>query len=384
MNEERVKAMEHFDTAIPNAALALKNLKEEGQKIVGMYCVYAPQEIILAAGAVPVSLCATKEEPIADGEKVLPRNFCPLIKSSYGFAVTDKCPFFYFADVVIGETTCDGKKKMFELMSEFKPLHVMSLPAGYTTEADKAYWLASVEKMKTYIETELGTTVTDEQLRDAIRLLNEERQVMQELAACMKLDPVPMMGQDLLKVLWARNFVFDRTELVDKVRLLIQELKEAGQKGQGPFPQGAKRIIVTGVPTGIGAEKVIKIIEEAGAAVVYLDNCSGMKQYVTLVDETKPAMEAIAEKYLLTPCSCMSPNTIRMERMDEIIEEFRADGVVDIVWQACHTYNVESRVLKEHLQKKSGIPFLQIETDYSQGDVEQIRTRVQAFLEMLA
>ncbi|HBS59919.1 MAG TPA: hypothetical protein DEA44_11700 [Firmicutes bacterium] len=383
MNYERVKTLAHFDTAIPNAALALKQLKDDQIKVVGTYCVYAPQEIIIAAGAVPVSLCATKEEPIADGEKVLPRNFCPLIKSSYGFAITDKCPFFYFSDVVIGETTCDGKKKMFELMAQFKPLHVMNLPAGYASEADKAYWLASVEKMKAYLEAELGESITGDRMRAAIRLLNEERLVMQELAECMKLDPVPMTGQDLLKVLWARNFVFDRQEMMAKVRLLIQELKAAGQQGQGPFPQGAKRIVVTGVPTGIGSEKVIKIIEEAGAAVVYLDNCSGMKQFATLVDETKPALEAIAEKYLLTPCSCMSPNQIRMERMEKIIKDFRADGIVDIVWQGCHTYNVESRVLRDHVQKKCGLPFLHIETDYSQGDVEQIRTRVQAFLEML-
>lgn len=384
MNYTRIKAMDHFDTAIPNAGLALKNLKDEGGKVVGTYCVYAPQEIIIAAGAVPVSLCATKEEPIADGEKVLPRNFCPLIKSSYGFAATEKCPFFYFSDAIIGETTCDGKKKMFEIMAELKPLHVMSLPAGYTSEADRAYWRASIEKVKDYLETELGQKITEERLRDAVRLLNEERRVMQELADCMKLDPVPMTGQDLLKVLWARNFVFDRKELTEKVRQIIRELKEIGQKGQGPFPKGAKRIVVTGVPTGIGAEKVIKIIEDAGAAVVYLDNCSGMKQFVTLVDETKPVLEAIADKYLLTPCSCMSPNPIRMERMEEIIRDFRADGVVDIVWQGCHTYNVESRVLKDHLQKKHDMPFLHIETDYSQGDVEQIRTRVQAFLEMLA
>lgn len=383
MDYERAKTLEHFDTAIPQAGLALKNLKDAGVAVVGTYCVYAPQEVILAAGAVPVSLCATKEEPIADGEKVLPRNFCPLIKSSYGFAVTDKCPFFYFSDVVIGETTCDGKKKMFELMSKFKPVHVMNLPAGYASGQDKAYWLSSVETLKDYLEQKLGRTISDDHLRAAICTLNEERAVMQQLADCMKLDPVPMMGQDLLKVLWARNFVFDRQDLLKRVRQLIGELQEAGQKQQGPFPQGAKRIVVTGVPTGIGSEKVIKIIEDAGAAVVYLDNCSGMKQFVTLVDETKPPLEAIAEKYLLTPCSCMSPNPIRLERMDQIVRDFRADGVVDIIWQGCHTYNVESRVLKEHVQTKLDKPFLQIETDYSQGDVEQIRTRVQAFLEIM-
>ena len=106
--------MAHFDMAIPHAGASLKQLKDQGHKVVGYYCVYAPQELAVAAGAVPVALCATKEEPIADGEKHLPRNFCPLIKSSYGFAVTDKCPFFLHSDLIVGETTCDGKKNKDE------------------------------------------------------------------------------------------------------------------------------------------------------------------------------------------------------------------------------------------------------------------------------
>ena len=98
-----------------------RSVRDQGKKFVGFYCVFAPQELIVAADAVPVTLCATKEEPIADGEKYLPRNFCPLIKSSYGFAITEKCAFFNNSEFIIGETTCDGKKKMFELMETFKP-----------------------------------------------------------------------------------------------------------------------------------------------------------------------------------------------------------------------------------------------------------------------
>lgn len=383
MQQARAQAMAHFDMAIPHAGASLKQLKEDGKKVVGFYCMFAPQEVALAAGAVAVALCATKEEPIADGEKTLPRNFCPLIKSSYGFAVTDKCPFFLHSDLIVGETTCDGKKKMFELMARFKPLHVMNLPQGYGKDADQAYWLESVKEFKNELEAVFGVEITDEKLTEAIRELNEERLMIQDLAALMRLDPVPLTGQDLLKVLWARNFVFDRQEFALQVRELIGELKERGARGEGAIAKGAKRIVVTGVPTGLGAEKVLKIIEDCGAAVVYIENCAGMKQYVSLVDENKPALEAIAEKYLNTHCSCMSPNPRRLELMEQICWDYEADGVVDIVWQGCHTYNVESPILREHLKETCGLPFLHIETDYSQGDAEQIKTRVQAFLEMM-
>jgi benzoyl-CoA reductase/2-hydroxyglutaryl-CoA dehydratase subunit BcrC/BadD/HgdB len=366
-----------------DAFIMLKNVKETGRKVVGFYCVFAPQELVLAADALGFSLCATKEEAIPDGEKTLPRNFCPLIKSSYGMAVTDKCPYFLYSDIIIGETTCDGKKKMFELMNGFKPVHVMKLPQSYLDDRDKAFWLEEVKILKDLLEHELDAEITDEKLQAAIKVLNEERLLMQQLAEYMKQDPVPMTGQDFLKLMWGRNFVTDRADFAGQIKAIIADMEEAVAKGEAAIPKGAKRIIVTGVPTGIGSEKVIKIIEDCGAAVVYIENCSGMKQFVTLVDETKPPLEAIAEKYLATPCSCMSPNPIRQQNLAQLVKDYNADGVVDITWQGCHTYNVESRVIRDYLKQNGETPFLQIETDYSQGDVEQIKTRVQAFLEMM-
>ncbi|MBC9784644.1 2-hydroxyacyl-CoA dehydratase [Heliobacterium chlorum] len=381
--EERPFTMSFFDVAIPRAAGTIQEAKNQGKKVVGHYCVFAPQELIVAAGGVPVALCATKEEPIADGEKVLPRNFCPLIKSSYGFAITDKCPFFLHSDLVLGETTCDGKKKMFELMGKFKPLMVMNLPPSNKDEASQTYWLSEVARLKAYLEDYFQVAITEEAMTAAIEELNQERRLMQRLAGYLTHDPVPFSGQDLLKVLWSRNFVFDRAAFAEQVEELMKELDERIAEGVGATAKGAKRIIVTGVPTGVGTEKVIRILEESGAAVVFLENCAGMKQFIRLVDETKAPLEAIAEKYLATPCSCMSPNPDRMELLARLVDEYKADGVVDITWQGCHTYNVEARVLRDYLKEHRGTPVLHIETDYSEGDSQQIKTRVQAFLEML-
>lgn len=361
----------------------LRQAKENGHKIVGMYCAYGPKELVLAAGALCFSLCSTKEEAIAAGEKDLPRNFCPLIKASYGLAVTDQCPYFLHADLILGETTCDGKKKMFELMSRFKKLHIMRLPTSYEEEDAKEYWLSEVKRLKIVLEREFETVITDEALREAIVLLNKERRLMQKFSEYLKLDPVPVSGSAMIELQWNRNFILDRAEFADHIEEMLEFLEDRVSAGRAAFPKGAKRIIVTGVPTGIGADKVIRIIEECGAAVVYLESCSGMKPYVTLVDEEKPPLEAIAEKYLRIPCSCMSPNPLRLKQYDTLIPEYRVDGVVDVIWQGCHTYNVESRVLQDYLKERFDIPLLRIETDYSQGDREQIRTRVQAFLEML-
>ena len=122
------EVFEEFAEQRKNSFLGVKKLKDAGVPVIGSYCTYFPQEIATAMGAASVSLCSTSDETIAVAEKDLPKNLCPLIKSSYGFAITDKCPFFYFSDVVVGETTCDGKKKMYEYMSEFKDVYIMELP----------------------------------------------------------------------------------------------------------------------------------------------------------------------------------------------------------------------------------------------------------------
>jgi benzoyl-CoA reductase/2-hydroxyglutaryl-CoA dehydratase subunit BcrC/BadD/HgdB len=379
----RAENMTYFDSVIPNASAEIKNARDQGKRFVGFYCVFAPQELIVAAGAVPVTLCATKEELIADGEKYLPRNFCPLIKSSYGFAITDKCAFFSNSEFIIGETTCDGKKKMFELMAGFKPIVVLEVPQSARGESQRLYWRSEVARCRQEIEKRLGVTISDEKMSAAIAELNEQRALMRELASLNTARPSPLSGQDMLKVMWARNFVFDRVAFNRQLIKLIAELKAMTSWGEGAFAKTARRIIITGVPTGIGAEKVIRIIEESGAAVVYIENCAGMKQYLHDVATTNPPLDAIADKYLLTPCSCMSPNTGRLELLADLVEDYHADGIVDITWVGCHTYNVESRILKEYLAERVNVPILQIETDYSQGDTAQIKTRVEAFLEMI-
>ena len=236
---------------------------------------------------------------------------------------------FNNSEFIIGETTCDGKKKMFELMEKFKPLVVLEVPQSAKGETQKKYWRSEVARCKTEIEKRLGVTITDDKLKTAIKDLNEQRALMRELASLNTAVPAPLSGLDFLKVTWARNFVFDRPAFNQQLRDLIQELRKMKEMGEGASLKTAQRIIVTGVPTGIGAEKVIRIIEESGAAVVYIENCSGMKQYLHDVATTGSPLDAIADKYLETPCSCMSPNTGRLELLAKLAKEYHADGVID-------------------------------------------------------
>jgi benzoyl-CoA reductase/2-hydroxyglutaryl-CoA dehydratase subunit BcrC/BadD/HgdB len=360
----------------------IEKAKEEGRKVAGVYCLYSPVELVVAAGAIPLPLCGTRNEPIADAEKILPRNLCPLIKSSFGFAITDTCPFFHFSDLIIAETTCDGKKKMYELLERHRPVHLLQLPQNQEPETALPYWTDQVRLLKERIEKEFQVEITDARLSEAIRVMNRERGALKELMDLVKAKPSPVTGMEMLELKHRLGFLADREKGLALIREAIAEVRGKVERRESPFSAGAPRILVTGTPVGIGSDKVVRLIEECGANMVVMENCSGYKKFFTIRENGDP-LRAIAEQYLKVPCSCMSPNPLRFELLDELIREFHVDGVVDVTWQACHTFNIESYKVKEFVEDKHGLPFLQIETDYSESDAERLRIRIEAFLEMM-
>ena len=333
------EVFEEFAEQRKNSFLAVKQLKDKGVPVVGAYCTYFPQEIAMAMGAATVGLCSTSDETIVEAEKELPKNLCPLIKSSYGFAKTDKCPFFYFSDVVVGETTCDGKKKMYEYMAEFKDVFLMELPNTQSEEALKL-WKSEIIRFKEYLEKKFEVTITEEDIREAVKTNNEVRNSLKRLYEVMKHDPVPIQGQDLFKVLYGSTFKFDRKAIPAEVNALVDKIET--EYAEGKRLEKKPRILVSGCPVGGATEKVIRAIEDNGAVVVTYENCNGAKSIDKLVDEENPDIyDALARRYLDIGCSVMTPNPNRLELLGRLIDEYQIDGVVEMTLQACHTYNVE-------------------------------------------
>ena len=379
--KELPEVFEEFVEQRKNSFLAVKQLKDQGIPVVGSYCTYFPQEIAMAMGAATVSLCSTSDETIAEAEKDLPKNLCPLIKSSYGFAKTDKCPFFYFSDVVVGETTCDGKKKMYELMSEFKDTFVMELPNSQSENSLKL-WKKEIIRFKEYLEKKFDVEITEEQIREAVKVNNEARRSLKKLYEVMRHDPAPISGYDLFKVLYGSTFKFDRKQIPDEVNALVDKIEK--EYAEGKMQEKKPRILITGCPIGGATEKVIRAVEDNGGIVVTYENCSGAKSIDKLVDENNPDVyDAIARRYLNIGCSVMTPNPNRFELLGRLIDEYQVDGVVEMTLQACHTYNVETLSVRKFVNEEKHIPYINVETDYSQADIGQLNTRITAFIEML-
>lgn len=360
--------------------LKVKEIKEQGIPVIGSYCTYFPKEIAMAMGAVTVGLCGTSEEPIKEAQKDLPKNLCPLIQSSYGFAKTDTCPYFYFSDLVVGETTCDGKKKMFEFLGRIKDVHVMHLP-DVQDEFGKQLWKAEIIRLKDRLEEKFHVQISDESVRQAVRKNNQIRSALKEFCELMKQQPAPMSGYELFQVLYGSWFKLYSDEILTEVQNLTEYIQKETQKRKtvsGP------RILITGCPIGGVVDKVVKTIEACGATVVAFENCNGMKAFDRIVDEeTEDIYEALADYYLQIGCSVMTPDRNRMTLLKDMIREYRIDGVIEVVLTACHTYMIESGIVGQMVKEECQIRYLCLETDYSQADTGQLKTRMEAFVEML-
>ena len=369
-----------FDGARQKGFLEAKKQKEAGVPLIGYYCTFFPVEIAMAMDISTVSLCAFSNETIPEAEKDLPSNLCPLIKSSYGFASSDKCPYFYFSDLIVGETTCDGKKKMYEYMGQFKDVFVMELP-NRLSDQGRALWISEMKRLAGYLEEKFQRKLDMDRLKEAIKKKNAERKAMLDFARLMTLDPPPMKSSELYSVLYGSAYELDKLDFPARIEKTIEIIKSSYDPAS---LERRPRILITGCPIGGDTEKLIDAVEQNGGTVVVFENCGGVKPLATLTDEDdEDPFEALADKYLAIGCSCISPNPRRLELLDKLIDEFKVDAVLEMVLHACHTYNVESKSIQRFCQDKKGVPYMSVETDYSPTDIGQLNTRIGAFIEML-
>jgi benzoyl-CoA reductase/2-hydroxyglutaryl-CoA dehydratase subunit BcrC/BadD/HgdB len=356
--------------------------RESGSKVIGAYCSYAPVEIIWAMGGVPAILCAFSNTPIPKAEETLPVNLCPLIKSSFGFIELKTCPFFELTDAVVGETTCDGKKKMFELIEKYRPLYVMDLPQCPTNEGAVTYWRHSINGFKKFLEEKFDTTIPNDAIEESIKDCNRKNRLVEKIFEFGACKPSVITWQELYAVS-TYAMVSNGDATISKLLEIIASLTERREQGVFCSKEDAKRVLITGCPVGGDVLKVLKIVDEEGASIVGLDSCTGLKPYVGSIEEDSgdPLM-AIAKRYLQIPCACMTPNTGRFDVLKKQVDSLKPDLVIDLVLQSCHTYNVEAVMVESFVRGDLGTNYLKVVTDFSQQDLGQLKTRIAAALEM--
>lgn len=369
-------ADDYFAGMVDRCIAYVDEASKQGRPVIGIMCEYTPREIAMAIDGVPLCLCGGAQSTIASAEEELPANLCPLIKSTYGFHLERANPMLEQADLVVAETTCDGKKKMFELMARDREMHVLELPQKPDDPHAREHWLAEMRKLVGVLERRFGRSIHDGDLRRAIRTMNRERRLRRELAELMTADPPPLTGRDLLDL---KSIVSCIPGDDEQYRAAIERRRQAAPRCD---LKDRVRVLMTGAPTPHGAEKVVDLVEAHGGVIVCQENCTGIKPIRNDVDEeADDPLVALADYYLHLPCSVMTPNDRRIELLREDARRFKADCIVDLVWQSCLTYDVESAAV--HLLAEGlGLPYLKVVTDYAPSDTARIANRLEALFEM--
>lgn len=384
----RLKGMEYLDFVLSEVhGLRIKELqdaKATGRKIVGTFCVFVPEELTLAADAVHVGLCSGAETGFAEAEQLVPRNTCALIKSFIGFKLARLCPFTESCDLVIGETTCDGKKKAYEAFAEHVPLEVLEVPQRKTA-ADRLLWKSEVLRYKQLLEELTGNRITVEKLQAAIQTVNAKRRALQRLNTLRQADPAPISGRDALLINQVA-FYDDPIRFTASINALCDQIEERVGKKQGVAPAGTPRLLLSGCPMAVPNWKLPYIVESSGAVIVGEESCIGSRNTRDLVSEEAAAMDgmidALVDRYLKIDCACFTPNQERQDNVRAMVKDLRADGVIHYSLMFCQPYEHEAIKIEKTLSQ-DGTPMLSIATDYSMEDVEQLKTRVEAFVEMI-
>jgi len=362
--------------------------KKKGKPLVGTFCIFVPEEIVVGADGVCYGLCGGAEFSIADAEKDLPRNICPLIKSAYGFKVQKTCPYTQASNFIYGETTCEAKKKTWEILNELHPTHVMHIPQ-MKRKKEQELWKSEIYEFKKHIEEIINKEITFEELKKGIEIINNKRKAMQRLDRLrgMYPDVVPISGKDGLLINQI-SFYDDPERFTQKVNELCDELEERIKNKNSVVPKDTPRIMVIGTPMAPPNWKLHHIVETTGGVIINEEACIGHRYYkdninIENAQNIDELIDNMLERYMKIDCACFTPNDERIEKIIEMYKERKADGIIYYSLSFCHTYNVESKKVIDRLQEEN-IPVLKIESDYSMEDMGQIKTRVEAFIESMS
>ena len=389
--DNRPRAMAYFDHLWDNLQTGriqeLDELKQQGKPLVGTFCIFVAEETVTAAGGACYGLCAGSPAPIPEAEKELPRNICPMIKSAHGFKMMKVCGYTQSADFIYGETTCEAKKKTWEVLAKHHPVHVMHIPQKKDAKSMRL-WKEEVQEFNAHIEQVVGRELSFEELRQGTEIINAKRAALRRFDALRSMhgEVIPVSGRDGILIMQL-SFIDEPVRFTKALHALCDELDERVRAGTSVAPAGTPRLIVLGTPFAAPNWKLHHIVETSGAAIINEESCIGHRYYRDDVElqgvQTKDdIVQRMMERYEKVDCACFTPNTARVDKIVQMVRERQADGVIYYTLSFCHTYNVEAHLVTEALRKE-GIPFLTMESDYSPEDAGQIKTRVEAFVESI-
>jgi benzoyl-CoA reductase/2-hydroxyglutaryl-CoA dehydratase subunit BcrC/BadD/HgdB len=341
---------------------------------IGWFCSYVPEELIIAAGLEPVRLQG-QEDRVKEADGYVCSNLCPYLKNLMESGLNSK-----MADITgfVFVNSCDGMRRLYDLWSQYvspKPfIYWLEVPKNQS-EAAVSYFSEQLSAWTGRLEKDFGVEISEERLKEAIALMNEHRQLITAIFEEQKEYPPRYSGSDLLQLL-STEATLPKLEGTDSLKKALRSFSDTSSE-QANQP----RILVMG--NEIHRPALLEMVEKARGSIIIIDTCNGLKHYTDLVDETGPALNSLARRYLLKPsCVRMPGFEARLERLKRLVSDYGIQGVIYSNIKFCD-YGLFEAPQVEKMMHAIGIPFLILENDYVWSDTERQRTRVEAFLEII-
>jgi benzoyl-CoA reductase subunit C len=361
-----------------------RDLKGQGQRVMGYLCAYVPLEIISAAGFMPFRIKGDVDEPITRADTQMETIVCPLVRSCFDTSLKDR---YDFLDGIVIPHACDSICRTYDIWKYCLNLpysHLINMPHT-TDDSSLKFYKAVLNTFRNSLGRFGGTEISDEALAEAVRVYNQNRSKVRELYELREAVPPFISGEEIGKVLIAMMGI----PVDESSSLLSSVIDEVKQRAKAPIDK-AVRIMVVGAQVDDVA--FIKLIEDSGANVVADDLCPGTREYWPLVDVTDDPIDGIAERYLRKiKCgrtyremegSYQDYLGERFGHIGQMIKDFKVDGVVFYIYKYCDPFGFEVPQMKSYVESL-GTPVLYLEDEYSMASIGRLRTRVQAFIEMV-
>jgi len=340
---------------------------------IGWFCSYVPEELIIAAGLEPVRIQGQVEK-LKEADSYIFSNVCPYVRNIMDSGLRNKLEN---VEGIIFTNSCDGMRRVYDLWTEYTQTpftYMLEIPKNRNEHGIK-YFAAQFLELKTRLEEAFDVHVSNDELKKAISLMNDLRGMIMDLFEKQKEIPPLHKGSELL-ALCREEATRPKDETAGKLKDFSGQLKTSNYS-KDKLP----RILVMG--DVIDKPTLFNMIENAQASVVVFDTCNGLKHYSDSVENGPDPIESLARRYLLKPpCARMPGFDKRIERLEQLIEDYSAEGIIYSSLKFCDYSLFEAPQIEDYL-RKSRLPFLVLENDYLWGDVERLRTRVEAFLEVV-
>lgn len=380
-------ALSPFTEALHRTHIDFDRIMPRDRKVIGTYCMMVPQELIYAAGAENVKLCSGSFTAFSIGEDVTPRDACPLVKAVGGMQEIGKVTPYSDCDLMVVPVTCDCKKKLASMLAETTPVHVMQVPSIRQSDELLEVYVDELYRFIPVLEETTGQRITFDSLLNGVDAVgNAQIEMLRFMNLRKSSETMLIRGTHTMAVMNALS-VMPIHQWTEAMKKLNDELEERKRNSFAITRKKMPRLLLTGSPVAFPNLKIPLLIEETGGALVADETCMGERflyDPLAVCDRSFDGYLRAMAVRSIRPCTCPTfwDSSTRIYRLKQMIRENKVEGVVYHVLRGCLVYDFEYQRIEEEMEAL-GIPIIRVETDYNEEDIEQLRIRIEAFIELI-